>query len=97
MKLGTRRMEWHLKQIMMERNIHSVSKLHQRLQQVSKGLVGKSQLYKIVQGLPGRVNIKVLLALTEVLDCEVHDLLISRREKNPETTTEECNPVNMPD
>ena len=89
MRLGNRRMEWRLKQIMEERNIKSVTKLHQRLQQVSKGLVGKSQLYKIVHGLPGRVNTKILLALTEVLDCEVHDLLISRREKNSEITVED--------
>lgn len=89
MRLGNRRMEWRLKQIMAERDIKSVTKLHQRLHQVSKGLVGKSQLYKIAHGLPGRINTRVLLALTVVLDCEVHDLLISRREKNPEITVDE--------
>lgn len=89
MRLGNRRMEWRLKQIMTERNIKSVAKLHQRLQQVSQGLVGKSQLYKIVHRLPGRINTQVLLALTEVLDCEVHDLLISRRENNSEIAVED--------
>ncbi|MCE1274863.1 MAG: helix-turn-helix transcriptional regulator [Chlorobiales bacterium] len=84
MRLGNRRIEWRLKQVMQERNIKSVAKLHQLLQQVSKGLVGKSQLYKIVHRLPGRVNTKVLLALTEVLDCEVHDLLTCHRENTPE-------------
>ncbi len=81
MKIGKRRLEWRLKPLMKSRGIRNVLDLHRRLLEVTPKVVSVPQLYNIVRRVPWRINTRVLLALTEVLDCEISDLITIHHEE----------------
>lgn len=70
-KMGYR---WHLRQIMATRNMFATSDLVPLL--AERGIeLSREQVYRLVTATPERLNLHVLAALCDILDCTVGDLL----------------------
>jgi DNA-binding Xre family transcriptional regulator len=67
-------MRWHLRQVMATRGIFQTSELVPLL--AERGVVLTRQyIHKVVTIPPQRVNMDLLAALCDILDCEPNDLL----------------------
>lgn len=75
--------EWNLRKLMSVAGIHATTKLNRELQKRGVNL-SDSQVYRLVTDKPERLNLKVLIALTDIFNCTADDLI--RRVIIEETT-----------
>jgi DNA-binding Xre family transcriptional regulator len=65
---------WHLRQVMATRGMFATSDLVAPL--AERGVVlSREQVYRLVTGVPERLNTKALAALCDILDVGVADLI----------------------
>jgi len=65
---------WHLRDVMAARGMYSTSNLVGPL--AERGVqLSREQVYRLVTGTPQRLNLDVLAALCDILDCGPQDLL----------------------
>ena len=65
---------WHLRQVMADRGMFATTDLIGPLAQRGIGL-SSSQVYRLVVERPERLSLKVLMALLDILDCSMEDLI----------------------
>jgi DNA-binding Xre family transcriptional regulator len=72
----TRRLgyKWNLRQVMAGRGMFATTDLIGPLAQ-RKIRLSSSQVYRLVAGRPERLSLKVLMALLDILDCSLEDLI----------------------
>jgi DNA-binding Xre family transcriptional regulator len=65
---------WHLRQVMASRGLFQTTDLIEPLAQ--RGIrLSSSQVYRLVVERPERLSLKVLMALLDILDCTMADLI----------------------
>ncbi len=65
---------WHLRQVMAARGMFSTTDLIGLLAQ--RGIrLSSSQVYRLVVERPERLSLKILMALLDILDCTMDDLI----------------------
>jgi len=65
---------WKLRELMAARGMYSTSALRPLL--VERGInLSVSQVYRLVAEKPERLSLKVLMALLDILDCSMDDLI----------------------
>ena len=65
---------WHLRQVMAARGMFATTDLLQPLAQ--RGIrLSSSQVYRLVVERPERLSLKVLMALLDILDCTMDELI----------------------
>ncbi len=82
-KIGYR---WHLRRVMADRGMFATTELVPKLAERGIGL-SREQVYRLVTGTPERLNLAVLVALCDILDCQMQDLIepvSSASRKTPE-------------
>jgi len=65
---------WHLRQVMATRGMFATTDLLEPLAQRGIGL-SSSQVYRLVVERPERLSLKVLMALLDILDCTMNELI----------------------
>ena len=65
---------WHLRKVMADRGMFATTDLIGPLAQRGIGL-SSSQVYRLVVERPERLSLKVLMALLDILDCSLEDLI----------------------
>lgn len=72
----TRRLDykWNLRQVMAGRGMFATTDLISPLAQ-RKIRLSSSQVYRLVAERPERLSLKVLMALLDILDCTIDDLI----------------------
>jgi DNA-binding Xre family transcriptional regulator len=66
--------KWHLRQVMATRGMFSTTDLISPLADREIAL-SSSQVYRLVVERPERLSLKVLMALLDILDCSMDDLI----------------------
>src|SRR6266568_244303 len=65
---------WHLRQVMASRGLFATTDLIEPL--ARRGIrLSSSQVYRLVVERPERLSLKVLMALLDILDCSIADLI----------------------
>ncbi len=65
---------WHLRKVMADRGMFATTDLIGPLAQ--RGIrLSSSQVYRLVAERPERLSLKVLMALLDILDCSMEDLV----------------------
>lgn len=65
---------WHLRQVMATRGMFSTTDLIAPL--AERGIkLSSSQVYRLVVERPERLSLKILMALLDILDCAMEDLI----------------------
>lgn len=65
---------WHLRQVMASRSLFSTTALAPLL--AERGIhLSSSQIYRLVVERPERLSLKTLLALLDILDCSMEELI----------------------
>ena len=65
---------WHLRQVMAARGMFATSDLIEPLAQ--RGIhLSSSQVYRLVVERPERLSLKILMALCDLLDCSMDELI----------------------
>lgn len=65
---------WHLRRLMAERGMFATSELRPLL--AERGVtLSREQVYRLVAGVPVRLNLSVLAALCDILDCSPGQLV----------------------
>jgi DNA-binding Xre family transcriptional regulator len=65
---------WHLRQVMAARGMFSTTDLSGPLK--ARGItLSSSQVYRLVTERPERLSLKILMALLDILDCTLEDLI----------------------
>ena len=65
---------WHLRQVMAARGMFSTTDLLGPLSE--RGIkLSSSQVYRLVTDRPERLSLKILMALLDILDCAMTDLI----------------------
>ena len=65
---------WHLRQVMAARGMFATTDLLQPLTQ--RGIqLSSSQVYRLVVERPERLSLRVLMALLDILDCTMDELI----------------------
>lgn len=65
---------WNLRQVMASRNMFATTDLSGPLS--ARGIeLSSSQIYRLVVDRPERLSLKVLMALLDILDCAMDDLI----------------------
>src|SRR6266508_2093030 len=65
---------WHLRQVMAARGMFATTDLIEPLAQ--RGIrLSSSQVYRLVVERPERLSLRVLMALLDILDCTMEDLI----------------------
>jgi DNA-binding Xre family transcriptional regulator len=65
---------WHLRRRMADRGMFATTDLIPHL--AERGItLSREQVYRLVTGTPERLNLSVLVALCDILDCPVTDLI----------------------
>lgn len=78
---------WHLRRLMAEQGLFQTTELVPLL--AERGVeLSREQVYRLAVKIPQRLNLQVLAALCDILDCEPGDLIecyrdAGRRERNP--------------
>jgi DNA-binding Xre family transcriptional regulator len=73
---------WQLRQLMATRNMFATSDLVPLL--AERGIeLSREQVYRLVTGTPERLNLHVLAALCDILDCSVGQLIEPFVEQRP--------------
>lgn len=66
--------QWHLRQVMAARGMFSTTDLLGPLSE--RGIkLSSSQVYRLVVDRPERLSLKILMALLDILDCDMADLI----------------------
>ena len=66
--------QWHLRQVMATRGMFSTTDLIAPL--AERGItLSTSQVYRLVVERPERLSLKILMALLDILDCGMADLI----------------------
>ena len=65
---------WHLRQVMATRGMFATTDLIEPLAQ--RGIrISSSQVYRLVVERPERLSLKILMALLDILDCTMEELI----------------------
>src|SRR5450755_655961 len=65
---------WHLRQVMATRGMFSTTDLLAPLSE--RGIkLSSSQVYRLVTDRPERLSLKILMALLDILDCTMEELI----------------------
>jgi DNA-binding Xre family transcriptional regulator len=65
---------WHLRQVMATREMFSTTDLLAPLKE--RGItLSSSQVYRLVVERPERLSLKILMALLDILDCTMEELI----------------------
>lgn len=65
---------WNLRQVMAAREMFATTDLIPAL--ARRGIaLSSSQVYRLVTERPERLSLKVLMALLDILDCQIEDLI----------------------
>lgn len=65
---------WKLREVMATRGLFQTTHLRPRL--AERGIhLSDSQVYRLVADKPERLNLKVLMALLDILGCQIDDLI----------------------
>ncbi|MER6942963.1 MULTISPECIES: helix-turn-helix transcriptional regulator [unclassified Nonomuraea] len=65
---------WHLRQVMATRDMFSTTDLLAPL--AERGIkLSSSQVYRLVVDRPERLSLKILMALLDILDCTMEELI----------------------
>jgi DNA-binding Xre family transcriptional regulator len=73
---------WHLRQVMAGRGMFATTDLIEPLAQ--RGIhLSSSQVYRLAAERPERLSLKVLVALLDILDCSMEDLIEPIAEAAP--------------
>ncbi len=65
---------WHLRQVMATRGMFATTDLIEPLAQ--RGIhLSSSQVYRLVVERPERLSLKILMALLDILDCTMDELI----------------------
>jgi DNA-binding Xre family transcriptional regulator len=65
---------WHLRQVMAGRGMFATTDLIEPL--AARGIrLSSSQVYRLVAERPERLSLKILMALLDILDCSMSDLI----------------------
>ncbi|MFJ2258601.1 helix-turn-helix domain-containing protein [Streptomyces sp. NPDC087844] len=65
---------WHLRKVMADRGMFSTTDLIPPL--AERGIsLSSSQVYRLVVERPERLSLKILMALLDILDCAMDDLI----------------------
>ena len=65
---------WHLRQVMATRGMFATTDLLAPLSQ--RGItLSSSQVYRLVADRPERLSLKILMALLDILDCTMEELI----------------------
>jgi DNA-binding Xre family transcriptional regulator len=65
---------WHLRRVMASREMFATTDLIEPLAQ--RGIrLSSSQVYRLVAERPERLSLKILMALLDILDCSMEDLI----------------------
>lgn len=81
--------EWRLRLLMAQAGMFKATDLTPRL--AAHGIaLSESQVWRLVTGKPERLNLRVLVALCEILDCQPGDLIAlteapAARKRTPKT------------
>jgi DNA-binding Xre family transcriptional regulator len=67
-------MRWNLRQVMAAKGMFKTSDLDGPLRERGVEL-SRSMIHKVVTGTPQRINVDLLAALCDILDCTPNDLL----------------------
>jgi DNA-binding Xre family transcriptional regulator len=65
---------WHLRKLMADRQMFATTDLSPLLEQRGIAL-SASQVYRLVTERPERLSLKLLMALLDILGCEMADLI----------------------
>jgi len=66
--------QWHLRQVMATHDMFSTTDLLAPL--AERGItLSSSQVYRLVVERPERLSLKILMALLDILDCTMEDLI----------------------
>jgi DNA-binding Xre family transcriptional regulator len=66
--------KWRLSEVMAERGMFSTTELRPLL--AARGVdLSPSQVYRLVVDKPERLSLRTLMALLDILDCEMDDLI----------------------
>ncbi|MGH3854844.1 MAG: helix-turn-helix domain-containing protein [Pseudonocardiaceae bacterium] len=65
---------WNLRKVMADRGLFSTTDLRPKLAERDI-VLSPSQVYRLVVDKPERLNLKVLMALLDILDCQMTDLI----------------------
>lgn len=71
---------WNLRQVMAERGMFKTSDLVEPLHALGVD-ISRQMIHRVVTGAPQRVNLDLLAALCEILECTPNDLLERRVEQ----------------
>ncbi|MGH3451954.1 MAG: helix-turn-helix domain-containing protein [Haloechinothrix sp.] len=79
---------WHLRRLMADRGMFATTDLVPLLAERGVAL-SREQVYRLVTGTPQRLNLAVLVALCDILDCRADDLIerVSAAKTRPTQTT----------
>ncbi|WP_406239440.1 helix-turn-helix domain-containing protein [Nocardia sp. NBC_01009] len=65
---------WHLRRVMADRGMFQTTDLIEPLDK--RGItLSSSQVYRLVVERPERLSLKILMALLDILDCTMEDLI----------------------
>lgn len=65
---------WHLRQVMAARGMFSTTDLLKPL--AERGIIlSSSQVYRLVVDRPERLSLKIFMALLDILDCSMDELI----------------------
>jgi DNA-binding Xre family transcriptional regulator len=65
---------WHLRKVMADRGMFATTDLIEPLDK--RGItLSSSQVYRLVVERPERLSLKILMALLDILDCTMDDLI----------------------
>jgi DNA-binding Xre family transcriptional regulator len=65
---------WHLRKVMADRGMFATTDLIAPLAQ--RGIrLSSSQIYRLVTERPERLSLKILMALLDILDCSIDELI----------------------
>jgi DNA-binding Xre family transcriptional regulator len=66
--------QWHLRKVMATRGMFATTDLRPLL--VERGVeLSQSQVYRLVTERPERLNLRTLMALLDILDCTITELI----------------------
>ncbi|GAA1879978.1 hypothetical protein GCM10009753_04100 [Streptantibioticus ferralitis] len=70
---------WHLRRVMAEREMYATTELAPLL--AERGvMLSREQVHRLFTGVPERLNPNLLVALCDILDCQVGDLIEPARQ-----------------
>ena len=76
---------WHLRKVMADRGMFATTDLIGPLAQ-RRIRLSSSQVYRLVAERPERLSLKVLMALLDILDCSLEDLIEPAAEPGAEAS-----------